>query len=101
MATLFRATSGEAVEVFPADHERGFTLTELHALIGGGCRYIETIRLSDNLIMVIDEEGKLHNKTVLVNEPATRLFWAAGGIHARNDVIVGNAVICSYPDEID
>ena len=99
MAQLIRATNGECLEVFPADREQGFTCAELHALIGGGCRYIETIRLLDGRIMILDEEGKLHKKTAILNERATMLLWSAGG--APDDFIVGNVVICKYPEEIN
>jgi hypothetical protein len=97
MAWLIRATSGQAIEVLPRDRERGFTLFELYALIGGGCHCIETFRLLDGRIMVLDDDGKRH--TNIVNSAATVMFWENRGDPA--DFIAGNVVICSYPDEID
>ena len=54
-------------------------LRTIQQLIDG---YIEPHRLTDGLVMIIDEEGKLKNK-----QPN---FFVA----ALDDIIVGNAIFC-------
>ena len=54
-------------------------LRTIQLLIDG---YIETHTLTDGLVMIVDEEGKLKNK-----KPNFR-------VAALNDTIVGNAIFC-------
>jgi hypothetical protein len=62
------------------------TLETLQKIVGG---YIEIVRLSQKLSMVINEDGiRLGLPT---NKEATRHYASVGG---RND-IVGNAVLCT------
>lgn len=63
-----------------------YSLEELQGFVGG---YIEIVRLGANKVMVINEEGKLHN--LPLNIKATGIIQQYG----RNDVIVGNALVCS------
>ena len=63
-----------------------YSLKELKEFVGG---YIEIIKLGNNRLMVINEEGKLYN--LPLNIKATGIIQ----LHGRNDVIVGNALVCS------
>lgn len=64
-----------------------FSLEELQEFVGG---YIETITLLDDLIMVVNEEGKLLG--LPFNKAATEILW----YHTNNtdDYIAGSALIC-------
>ena len=90
MATLIRATDGSESTVRPKTTE-GFSLQEVYDLIGNGCDIVETVQLNDGRIMLLDEEGKIRNDTLIVNEKATRLLAEAGGI--PGDAVVGNVLI--------
>lgn len=68
------------------EFEKGNTLEKMQKLVGG---YIECISLGDDLVMVVDEEGKLKNKPI--NELATRIF---SNNSPYFDTIVGDAIIC-------
>jgi hypothetical protein len=59
-------------------------LDALQDLVGG---YIEPIRMADGLVMIVNEEGKLHGL-----EPN---FFVA----ALNDMILGPAVFCGEDGE--
>ena len=59
-------------------------LGTLQQLVDG---YIETHTLTDGLVMLVDEEGKLKKKT-----PNFR-------VAALNDTIVGNAIFCGEDGE--
>jgi hypothetical protein len=63
-----------------------FTLDEVRAIVGGR---VELISLYDGRIMLINEEGKLHD--LPLNVEATRLFLVERG---GDDVIVGDALVC-------
>lgn len=70
-----------------------WTYEEMRKFIG--CQLIEIIKLPPNpvipnAVLVVDEEGKL-KKTVHINPTATMIVQLAG----LQDVIVGNAIICS------
>ena len=54
-----------------------------------GCQYGELVYLSNEVIMVLDEEGKLTDKEI--NLFATALFQERFRI---NDAIMGDVVIC-------
>ena len=64
------------------------SLKALQDLVGG---YIEPVRLSGGICMIVNEEGKLQN--LPVNQTATDLSAA------YNDVIVGNAILLGTTDE--
>ena len=64
-----------------------FTLEELKSVVGG---YIEIVQLTENYLMVINEEGKLLN--LPINVIATRMYRASRN---TEDFIVGNVLICS------
>jgi len=59
------------------------TLEAMQDVVGG---YIETVRLTDNLVLVCDEEGKLKDK------PANRVLYKDG--RRPIDVLVGDFFIC-------
>ncbi len=88
MARVY-AVDGTQREVTPA-HGVSFTLEELHALVGG---YIEVVRLPSGDLMVINEEGKLHD--LLYNERATAL---AASVLFAGDYIAGPAVVLSLTE---
>lgn len=83
LARLVRAW-GEERYVTPTQGEK-FSLKELQAAVGG---YIEIVRLSKNMSMVLDEEGKLKDKPL--NLIATRLYRVLTKI---DDYIVGDVLI--------
>ena len=62
-----------------------FSLEELKTIVGG---YIEIVPLSDERIMVVNEEGKIHR--LPLNVRATCIVNGAG----IADTIVGNVLIC-------
>lgn len=64
-----------------------FTLEELKSVVGG---YIEIVQLTEDYLMVINEEGKLLN--LPINVIATRVYRASRN---TEDFIVGNVLICS------
>ena len=70
---------------------RSFKLAELYQLLE--CHTIEVIRLTPELILIVDEEGKFRNPAYL-NLLATYLWHqhqpAARGV----DSIVGRAILC-------
>ena len=63
-----------------------FSLEELQTIVDG---YIEVVRLGENRIMVVNEEGKLQG--LPFNKRATNLVVGYG----INDVIVGTALVCN------
>lgn len=83
LARLVRAW-GEERYVRPTKGEK-FSLSELQTAVGGN---IEIVRLSKNLLMVLDEEGKLKDKPL--NLIATRLYRVLAKI---DDYIVGDVLI--------
>lgn len=80
MATIIKST-GETVEVQPKNNEY-FSLEEMQEIVGG---YIEFVYLPDDKIMVVNEEGKIHN--LPMNDVASVYV-------APYDYIAGNALIC-------
>jgi hypothetical protein len=65
-----------------------YTLGELQAAVGG---LIEMVTMGPRLVMVINEEGKVHN--LPINELATKMAWAVKAI-AKDDCIMGDALLC-------
>lgn len=87
-ATLYKQ-SGEAIKVYP-NNGTDFTLEELQGYVDG---YIEIVVLNEDLIIVINEEGKL-DKNARLNERATAIARKHNAIYS-NDYIVGNAILCA------
>lgn len=72
--------------VEPIEMPKKNRLELLHKCVGG---YIECVNLDNDLMMVVDEEGKLKNKGL--NRIATQILTYNSNIM---DVIVGDVVIC-------
>lgn len=85
-AGLLIQSDGEAIGVVPANGGN-FTLEELQGFVEG---YIEIVPLTENVIMVVNEEGK---GVLPPNFPATIIAKAQGAIFP-NDYIAGNALMC-------
>lgn len=76
---------GEKQEASPSGDT--FTLEELQNIVGG---YIEVVRLTVDVVMVVDDEGKYKDKDY--NEEATKLFHKC---HPKTpDFIVGTVLVC-------
>ena len=67
---------------------KAFTLEELQRAVGG---YIELVRLRDGRQMYCDEDAKRKAPSLAINDRATALFHAAGGVPW--DVVLGPVVI--------
>ena len=80
-------SDGTSCDIKPQDGKR-FSLGEAQRLVGG---YVQVIQLSDSVIMLMDEEGKLKGKPV--NESATAIAQLKKAIYP-NDCVVGDVVIC-------
>ena len=82
--------SAQPQPVSPANG-RSFKLAELYQLLD--CHLVDVIRLSPELILIIDDEGKFRNPAYL-NLLATYLWHqhqpAARGV----DCIAGRAILC-------
>ena len=87
MARLIKATGGEK-EITPQNGKK-FELDEAQELVVG---YIQVIRLDDDMVMVLDEEGKL-KEDCRFNATATKIARMHKRIFSW-DYIVGNAIIC-------
>lgn len=79
-------TEGEITEISPSNGE-AFHLHEIQAHVEG---YIEIVYLTDDRIMVVNEEGKFGKA---YNDFATEVCNLHKAI-GRGDFICGNAVIC-------
>lgn len=77
-------TTGKIEYVEPEDGNY-FSLKELKKAIGGG--YIEIVPFRPNLVMVVDEDGKM--KRLPLNTVATRIYNSK-----TNDYIVGDVLVC-------
>lgn len=78
--------AGMIAEVIPADGE-GFELDEVQSRVEG---YIEIVRINDEQIMVVNEEGKFGKP---YNPFATAIAHLNNAIGSR-DYICGNVVLC-------
>ena len=86
-AGILLTATGAAIGVAPANLN-DFTLEELQGLVAG---YIEIVTLTENTIMVVNEEGKgIFPKNV----KATVMAKALGAIFPE-DYIAGNALLCA------
>lgn len=91
---LLDPNSAEPQPVHPANG-RSFRLAELYRLLD--CELVDVVRLTDELILIIDDEGKFKSPAYL-NLLATYLWHQHQETplgHARGvDAIVGRAVLC-------
>ena len=85
MTDIIYKTTGEVIEISPKNGAF-YTLDELQEIVGGS---IEIIHLTNNKIMVINDEDKLIN--LLHNENATILYKFCLD---TDDFIVGDALVC-------
>lgn len=85
MATLIK-TDGTVSTVTPKNGT-DYKLEELKRFVGG---YIEIIYLTDDKIMVINEEGKFQCEPNLTATIIARRNYSIAG----SDYIAGNALIC-------
>ena len=85
MKDIIYKANGEVIETSPKNGT-DYTLEELKEIVGG---YIEIIYLTENKIMVINDEGKLIN--LPHNENATTLYRICLN---TNDFIVGDVLVC-------
>lgn len=90
MAKIIK-TDGTIVEVTP-QNGTDFQLEELQKIVGG---YIEILRLTDNEIMVANEEGKFY---CTYNHKATQIAKEYEAIY-KSDYICGDVLICN-DDEV-
>lgn len=79
---LIYQTDGNVIE--KTFSKKNITLKDMQNIVKG---YIEFLYLKDDLIMVINEEGKLNS--LPVNVKATRLVQERG----INDLIVGDVLV--------
>ncbi len=82
--------SAQLQPVCPANG-RSFRLAELYQLLD--CRTVDVVRLSDELILIIDDESKFRNPAYL-NLLATYLWYQYVPEARGTDSIVGRAILC-------
>ena len=85
MTDIIYKTNGEVIEISPKNGAF-YTLDELQEIVGGS---IEIIHLTNNKIMIINDEGKLIN--LPHNENATTLYRLCLN---TIDFIVGDVLVC-------
>lgn len=88
MAFLYK-TDGTRQEIFPKEEK--FTLEELYQALD--CELVQVVRLTPEMIMIIDEEGKYTKSDI--NAIATFIAHVVNAIH-YNDFIVGDAIVCNH-----
>ena len=84
MAELIKHT-GETIKIEP-ENGLNFKLQELYKILD--CKLIELASTKDGRLIVLDEEGKLEDKSI--NTEATKLYR-----YNEHDVIVGDVIICN------
>ena len=91
MTDIIYKTNGEVIETSPKNGTN-YTLDELKEIVGG---YIEIIHLTNNKIMLINDEGKLIN--LPHNENATILYRLCLD---TTDFIVGDVLVYKIVNKI-
>ena len=87
---LLDPASAQPQPVSPANG-RSFKLAELYRLLD--CQTVDVVRVTEELILIIDDEGKFRNPAYL-NLLATYV-WHQHQPEARGvDCIVGRAILC-------
>lgn len=86
MAKLYKS-NGEILDVEPKNGKK-FQLEELYRMLD--CELVEVVFLRNEMLMLIDEEGKLTKSDInpwatMVLHSSRRLNW---------DFIVGDALVC-------
>ena len=82
--------SAEPQRVSPANG-KSFKLAELYRLLD--CRTVDVVRLTNDLILIIDDEGKFREPAYL-NLLATYLWYQYQPEARGVDSIVGRAILC-------
>lgn len=77
---------GEVSQIRP-ENGKEFKLAEVQKYVAG---YIEIVRLNDEQIMVVNEEGKFTKRCNQIASAIAHLHRAIG----QRDYIAGDAVIC-------
>ena len=96
-AAIIDQDSGGLYEFRRVSSGEGATsLGFLQGVVGG---YIELVRVTDELDMWCNEEGKLQG--LPVNEPATALWWALCPEMRNQDVICGPVALTSHDGQGD
>lgn len=87
------SVDGERRETAPKNGT-DFSLDELKAAIGGG--YIQIVRIPPDRLMVVDEEGKVKDPPLPLNERATRIYCGKRFPDFSNPyhIINGDALVC-------
>lgn len=93
MSTWIQANG--TVTVVEPENGSTYNLKELDAFVGG---FIEIVYLSDEQVMVLNEEGKLND--LPFNALATKLAHATFRDYSVDDYIVGDVLVCQA-DEIE
>lgn len=82
--------TAEPQPVVPANG-RSFQLAELYRLLD--CTQVDVVRLTDELILIIDDEGKFRHPAYL-NLLATYLWHSYQPAAREVDAIVGRVILC-------
>ena len=82
--------SAQPQPVSPANG-KSFKLAELYQLLD--CQIVDVVRLSPELILIIDDEGKFRRPAYL-NLIATYLWYQRQPAARGVDCIVGRAIVC-------
>lgn len=83
----FILTPSGKVHAAPKPEDDGtFSLKQMQKAVGG---YIQILNLPNDLVMVVNEEGKMHK--LRVNPIASAMRE-----HIQADTIVGSVLICTY-----
>jgi hypothetical protein len=87
-------TTGGDIKLTAPKNGSDFTLDELKAAIGGG--YIEIVRIPPDRLMVVDDDGKVKDPPLPINERASRLYCGGRTPDFSNpyDTINGDALVC-------
>lgn len=70
---------------------QSFELAELYGLLD--CQTVDVVRLTDELILIVDDESKLRNPAY-INLLATYLWYQYQPAARGQDSIVGRALLC-------
>ena len=82
--------SAEPQRVSPKNG-RSFKLAELYTMLD--CQQVDVVPLTEDLILIIDDEGKFRNPAYL-NLLATYLWYQHQPAARGQDSIVGRAIVC-------
>jgi hypothetical protein len=84
---IYRANGTQ--ETVAPKNKKNFSLQELQSFVGGYIEMVFLFAISDSLVMVVNEEGKLDE--LPINVRATEIIRQAG----IQNTIAGDALVCS------